>query len=328
MATFSIIVETENLGMAGLDDLEASLNSLLAQSLPINKIDEVIVIAGSHVSNELLKNLRLKYKWLTVKTVEGSLNYLESKMKGAELSKSDYLVFADSDMRYEKTWLSGMVSTFKKHPDGYVLSGDTRLQNNSIYKMSLNLTWMVQILSDKITTPEPTTFFPLNNFAIKRQDLIQNPIPTNLPLYRNVIPFWERMLTNGDLKVLRVPGTRGYHAPPGSFSDWWYRMLAYGSDFVAMSDFTVENNNKIIESNSLLKRLFRYCILLPWKIKQIIFNSLKIAGEDYKNLTKLPFAFILGILNIVVIQIGATIGLFNRTYVFRQITERETSHVV
>lgn len=328
MKTFTIVVETENLGMAGVADLEASLNSLKNQSYPLKKINEVLVIAGSHVSTSLIESLKNKYPWITIKTVDKPLTYVEAKMRGAALSKSDYVIFADSDMRYEKAWLKSMIEASESYDEGFIFSGDTRLKNDTIYEMSLNLTWMVQIQSDKIKRPEPTSFFPLNNFAIKKTDLLQNPIPTNLPLYRNVIPLWEKKLTNKGFKVIRVPKTRGFHAPPSNFIDWLLRMLAYGSDFVAMADFSINSNQDIVETNNIIKRLAKFAILIPWKAKQLVTFSYKIIEEDSKNIKLLPLAILFGLVNIFVTLIGAIIGVFNRMYIYNTVTKHELGRVV
>lgn len=328
MTEFTIIIETENLGMAGLEDLKKSLDSLKDQDFPIKKVDEVILIVGSHVSENIQSEIKSDYPWLKIHIEKNGLDYAKSKMLGANLAKNKILIFMDSDMDYESTWLTNMVNTFGYIDKGFVISGDTRLETNSAYNMALNSMWMVQVLSDKISVPTPTTFFPLNNFAISKDLMTKIPLPYHLNLYRNKIPIWEKMLLNNGNKVLRAPGTRGFHAPPGKLIDWFFRMLIYGSDFVALADYSVNSKNIIIEKKNMVGRFQKFLILLPWKIEQLLLNSYKLIKEDPKRLRFLAVSLIIGLVSIIVIQIGALIAIFNRDYMFNKINSYENSNTV
>jgi len=326
--TFSIIVETENLGMAGFEDLESSLDSIKSQTFPVAKILEVVLIVGGHLSVDVLDQLNIKYPWVRVHLEKSNLDYAKSKMKGAEVVKGSILIFADSDMRYEKSWLGNIVEAIQTHPSGTIVSGDTRLETNSAYALALNATWMIQVLSDKITRSVPTTFFPLNNFAIEKSLMLKLPLPYDLPLYRNKIPIWERQLLNHGCQIVRAPGTRGYHAPPGTLGDWWYRMLIYGADFVAQADFSVNEKNEIVESKNVLGRLYKLIFLCPWKIEQLLLNSFKLIREDSGRLPYLPGGVIIGLANCAVVGLGALVACFDRDFIFKKINAREADHIV
>jgi len=325
---FSIIVETENLGMVGIDDLEVCLDSLKNQTYSIKNITEVLLIVGGHISKPAIKRIKQKYPWVKIHLEKDKLDYAKSKMKGAEIARGKVLIFADSDMKYERTWLENMIKSFELHPKDHIMSGDTRLDTTSAYKMSLNSTWMIQILSDEIDKPVKTSFFPLNNFAIYRNDMLKEPLPHKLPLYRNKIPIWEKMLIKNGFKILRVPRTRGIHAPPGNLADWWYRMLIYGADFVSLSDFSINQNGEVIEKKNILRRFLRALFLFPWKIEQLIVNSYKLLKEDWQRARYFPGALFLGLFNSVVIEFGALIACLNRDLIFRKITAREEAHIV
>jgi len=325
MRTFSLIVETENLGMAELTDLEASLNSLKSQSYPIKKLKEVLVVVGNKLSPKIQRHIKAIYPWVRIHTVKGTLDYAKSKMMGAQAATGSVLIFCDCDMRYETGWLLNMVKAFNKYKSGYVISGDTRLITDSSYKMALNTTWMIQLLSDKIDAPVPTTLFPLNNFGIEKKVILKTPIPYKLPLYRNKIPIWEKMLKNEGVKIVRAPGTRGHHAPPGKFLDWFYRMLIYGADFVAMEDFRL-TKSKVVEKRNMPGRIKKFLLLTPWKLEQIILNSTKILLEDGSRVKYLPLATLISIANIFIAQLGATIAVFNRDFVFKKINAYEEGH--
>lgn len=328
MNTFSIVVETENLGMAGLSDLETSLDSIQKQKFPIQKVKEVVLLVGSHVSEDIRKHLKTKYPWLTLHAEKEGLEYTKAKMRGAEIATGKYVIFADSDMNYEPTWLGNIIETIERYPKGYIVSGDTRLETKSAYRMSLNSTWMIQILSDKIKEPVPTSYFPLNNFAIERKVILETPIPYTIHLYRNKIPIWEKMLTDKGCKILRAPGTRGFHAPPGTLIDWWYRLLIYGSDFVAMMDFSLNEKGEVSEKRNMPGRIFHLLFLFPWKIEQLILNSYKLLKEDPRRIRYLPGSLLLGLANSIVAELGALFACINRDFVFNKITTHEEVHIV
>jgi hypothetical protein len=136
------------------------------------------------------------------------------------------------------------------------------------------------------------------------------------------------MLKRKGYTILRAPGTRGHHAPPGTFLDWLYRMAIYGSDFVAMVDFSLDGNNKIVEKRNLKKRLFNFFFLFAWKIEQIFVNSYKLVREDKKNLKYFPLGIFICLANIFVMEVGALIAVLNRNYIFNKITVHEKGHIV
>jgi glycosyltransferase involved in cell wall biosynthesis len=326
--TYSIIVETENLGMAEFSDLEHSLNSIKRQHYSISQIKEVILIVGGHLSERITERIKKKYPWVRVHMEKTALDYARSKMRGAEVARGDVVIFADSDMQYEPSWLGSMITTVESHSARAIVSGDTRLDTTSAYSMALNATWMIQVLSDRINVPVPTHFFPLNNFAIHRRLILTLPIPYTLPLYRNKIPLWEAQLVQAGCQIVRAPGSRGHHAPPGTLGDWFWRMLIYGADFVAQADFSVTPKGSIREKQNMGGRLYQLCLLAPWKVEQLLLNTYKLLREDWRRLSFLPGALLIGLTNCCVIILGGLLALISRDFVFHRINAREAIHVV
>lgn len=324
--TVSLIIETENLGMAGFDDLCASLDSISPQIKKHKQVIETILVVGSHLSQKLQKQINSSYPWVKIVIEENGLEYTESKMFGAKKAKGEFLIFADSDMKYEESWLSSMIKAINKVDSQTIISGDTRLESDSSYKFSLNTMWMVQINTDKIKDLTPYRHFPLNNFAINRKILLETPIPHKLELYRNKIPVWQQILDNKNYKVLRAPKTRGFHAPPNKFMDWFYRMLIYGSNFVAFADFFVDKDNNIKTKDNKGGRVYRFALLIAWKLEQIIVNTYKLLREDIKRLKYVPLATLISFVNLAVIIIGGAIAIFDRKYVFNKVEKYEASN--
>ncbi len=324
---FSVILETENLGMAGIEDLKSSLNSLKNQSYPIKKAKEVIIIVGGHVSKEAQNYIKKNYPWARIHNEDGHLEYTKAKALGAKLAKGEVIIFVDSDVKYEKKWLENIVKIFSKNKGVDIVGGDTRIETVSGYTLSLNLMWMIYV-QNKINKLAPAKYFSLNNFAIKRDLMNKINIPFKISLYRGKIPLWRENLMRNGARIYRAPHTKGYHAAPGNLKDWFYRMLIYGADFVAQADFSLNPKGKIVEKRSIAKRIAKFIVLPIWKIEQIILNTYKLISENTKILSYLPTALVICLLNLILMCSGALIALFNRDFILNRINALEAEHVV
>ncbi|HKC04367.1 MAG TPA: glycosyltransferase [Patescibacteria group bacterium] len=323
--SFSIVLETENLGMAGVEDLEKSLNSLKSQKYPIKKAKEVLIIAGGHVSEDVQKRLKKKYPWVTIKKTKEHLDYVGAKAVGSKIAKGDILIFVDSDSVYEKGWLGNMLKVFSDFPDADVVSGNTEPRINSNYAMSLTLAWMF-IIRGPIRKTKEVYEVPMNNFAIKRNALLKVPLPKNLPFYRSG-SIWKNWLIENGLKIYTTPNVMGYHATPANLRDWWYRMLINGRDFVALGDYTFKGM-KLIEKKSVLKRFMNLVAWSGWKTLQVFVNVYKTVNKDKKTIQYLLLGVPFALLDVSIIILGSLITFINRDYLLKIVTAYEAEHVV
>jgi len=323
METFSIIVETENLGMAQLTDLEASLNSLKEQTFPIKKAKEIIVLAGGHVSKDVEKMLNKKYPWVKVQKIKEGLDYIGAKAVGCRFASGDILIFVDSDSVYEKTWLANLLKVFPKYPDADVVCGDTAPIINSNYAMALAMSWMF-IVRGPMNKPIKIYQVPMNNFAIKRGVLAKVPLPKNLPFYRSG-SIWKNWLLEKGYKIYAAPNTMAYHALPGSLKDWWLRMLINGRDYVALGDYSLKNM-KVVEKKSLLKRFINFVAWAGWKTLNIFINAERIVRKNKKTIRYLILGIPLALLNVAVIVLGSIITMINRDYLLKIVTAYEAGN--
>jgi glycosyltransferase involved in cell wall biosynthesis len=324
LPSFSIVLETENLGMAEVDDLMQSLDSLKRQTLPLEKANEVIVIIGSHVTKNTQAKLKKEYPWLKLHVSKTELEYTRAKMEGARVATGDIVVYADSDVTYETTWLKNLLTVFTEHSDATVACGETRIKITSNYTMSLALTWMLNRTAT-ISKTIKTHTFSLNNFAIKRNIVNKNTFPS-LTLYRGKITFWRDHLASLGYVFYKAPGAQGHHTPPGTFKDWWYRMLIYGADFVATADFTLNPDGSVSEKRSISKRLFHLILWIGMRIKQLALRSYYIATEEKTAHTYFYLGIPLALFTILLTTVGGVIALFDRDYIFNQIQALESSH--
>lgn len=325
--TFSLVVETENLGMAGIDDLRDTLDSLKCQSYPVASAQEVLLLAAGHVSDETLSSLYEQYPWVRVHKEIHPMEYLESKKRGAELATGDIVVFADSDVVYESTWLEQILYGFVAAPGAAIVAGDTRIRGSSVYAIAIQLIWM---MSTEVVAKYPHLIrhFDLNNFAIKRSIMLKASIFSGLPLYRAHTVEMKKQLYSKGYSAVRVPGARGYHLPPGTLSDWWYRLLVYGADAVAKADFYFEYGGTVRVRYSLIRRLFRIPLFFGWKCVVMFTRIYVLVREDWRRIGKLFFAMPIVFASLCVMLVGACISLVDRKYIFNRISAREHEHVV
>ncbi|MEQ9425583.1 MAG: glycosyltransferase family 2 protein [Cyclobacteriaceae bacterium] len=325
--TFSVIIETENLGMAEIDDLQSCLESIVEQTLQITNANEVILICGGFVDVEVQKSLINKFPWIRIHNVNKQINYISSKLLGADLATSEIIIFADSDVVYEKTWLESLITTFRIKPNAQLVCGYTRIrQNNSlldqIYSMALSLTWMVHI-EKMVTTASPSNHFSFNNFAIKNGLFSLVPLSQALPTYRANIVIWREMLLANSIQIYRTPGAMAYHSKPQKISDWFYRMLIFGSDPIIQSDFEIPGNGELMDKNSFAIRAWANLKFTKWHLVKLFKRSVLLIRENSGNIFLIFASLPLVLINISLFIIGGTITIFNRSYILKKITMHE-----
>lgn len=325
--SFSIVLETENLGMAGMQDLCDTLSSLQQQTCPITNAREILVLAAGHVTDETLNILRTDYPWLIVHRETNNLEYLESKQRGAQLVTGDIVVFADSDVVYETTWLESLLSGFALVPGATIVAGDTRIRGTSVYATAIQLMWMMHTQSI-IHYSKMITHFDLNNFAIRRPVMLSAPLFTDLPLYRAHTVEMKKILLDQGYSAVRVPGTRGYHLPPGSFVDYLCRLMVYGADAVAKAEYSFHRDGTAVRTPSWSRRLVRIPVFLGWKIVVMTERVITLLREDWRRVGTILLALPVAILSLCVAGFGCVIALFSPQYMFRLVTAREHDHVV
>lgn len=325
--TFSIVIETENLGMAGLDDLRATIACLKNQTYSIERANEIIAVIGATVSDETIALIRQEYPWLKIHTERRPLEYVESKVSGARQATGDIIVFVDSDAVYEPEWLEQMLYGFVAAPGAAVISSETRIRIHSVYTAAIQLIWMINAI--KIAPhPTPTTQFHLNNFAARKKAVLGSHFFRGLPIYRANNVEWKKQMQFHGYSVMRVPGNLSHHAPPANFWDFWWRFMVMGSDAVAKTDFRFHYDATVTESFSPLQRLIRIPVFFAFKLYVMVKRTHALVTENWKNIGYIIAGWPVAILFLLVSTIGMVITLFNRDYVFKKITARESHHVV
>lgn len=320
---FSIVLETENLGMAGLDDLKDCLESLSQQVYSVKNAQQVIIISGAQLDTKHHKELESQYPWVTIHSVGRSINYLEAKLLGAELVESDIVVYADADVIYEPTWLASLLEPFQDESIS-ITAGYTRIREGTsflgnIYAMALNLTWMLQV-EEEIQHPTPQKNFSFNNMAVRRSIMFEYPIQHDMLLYRGAITIWKKALWSQNISIYRVPHAAGQHAAPSTIMDWLYRMMIMGSDTVSQACLLKKSKTK--QAYVLVK-------WMGWKLGKICtISKVLIREEPRHNTIFILLSIPLVLVHLFLFLVGGICALVAPHSVFTWITKRESMHVV
>ncbi len=230
LPSFSIILETENLANADLEGLSRSLASLVNQDVSPSQANEVLLIDSGDAPSDLLKQLCDRYPWIKIHPAPPGTGYYKAKMLGAQIATGDIIVYCDSDCIYEPTWLRTILTTFTQGEHIQAVAGETTTRGVGPYGTAMALTYIFPQYTDE-TALTPSSQYFLNNVAFRRRFLLENPIPTELPLYRgNCVVHAHNLLKDGHT-IWRHPKARATHAPPNGLSHFFWRFLLIGHDY-------------------------------------------------------------------------------------------------
>jgi glycosyltransferase involved in cell wall biosynthesis len=296
LPSFSLIFETENLSSVELENIYKSLASLAEQSISVAKANEFLIIDGDYAPPEVIEELGLKYPWIIVKKFPG-IRYYEAKMKGAELATGEIVIYCDSDCIYDKNWLSNILSKFAEKPDINAIAGETATPIRNSYELAIALHYFFPRFSQK-TQPYLSNHYFLNNVAFRRDFLLQNPIPTQLPMYRSNCLLHAYYLTClKGYEIWKDPEVRAIHEPPSlNFIAWrsllrgrdrvWRDIiksrLIENPDITKGSDLSAETHLNLLQKTSaIISTLFKTKIAKSWQIRSVI-------QEDIRHLVLFP----------------------------------------
>ena len=230
LPSFSLILETENLANADLKGLSKSLATLANQDISPTCANEVLLIDSGDTPTHILEHLCEQYPWIKVHHTLLGTGYYKAKMLGAELVTGEIVVYFDSDCIYQPNWLRSILTAFTEGEDIQVVAGETMTLSKGAYGTAMALTYIFpQYSGDKSLTPTAQYF--LNNVAFRREFLLSNPIPTDLPLYRGNCVIHARNLQDRGYTIWKQSQARATHAPPNGLSHFFWRFLLIGHDY-------------------------------------------------------------------------------------------------
>lgn len=230
LPSFSLILETENLANADLRGLSKSLATLANQDISPTCANEVMLIDSGDTPAHILEHVCEQYPWIKVHHTKLATGYYKAKMLGAQLVTGEIVVYFDSDCVYEPNWLRSILTAFTEGEDVQIVAGETMTLSKGAYGTAMALTYIFPQHSGQKTLTRTSQYF-LNNVAFRREFLLNNPIPTDLPLYRGNCVIHARNLQDRGYIIWNQSQARATHAPPNGLAHFFWRFLLIGHDY-------------------------------------------------------------------------------------------------
>lgn len=296
--SFSIMFETENLSSVELDNIYQSLASIAEQDISPEQANEFLIIDSGDAPAELIEQVCSMYPWITVRKVPG-IGYYEAKMLGPTFTTGEVLVYCDSDCVYESNWLRNMLTPFSGNSDINIVAGETSTVVRNPYELAIAFHYFFPRFSSREQLYAGKNYF-LNNVAFRREFLLKNPLPTNLPLYRGNCWLHAYSLANlNGHTIWKQPKARTTHEPPTmSFSFWRY--LLRGRDQVlrdqiklrlAENPDTTDYSKLVADLNLTPNQKMRSLAATVLRFKPFKLTRIReVLQEDPRRLMFLPLA--------------------------------------
>ena len=134
--TFSVVVETENLAVEGPEALQRCLDSLMQGAVDLTRAREVVVTDSGDLDPDGEERIRSRFPFLRILPLPADTGYYEAKMRGADATSGEVVVFCDSDLTVEPGWVDAMLRPFRDRPDIGLVAGETSLTVTGPYTLA------------------------------------------------------------------------------------------------------------------------------------------------------------------------------------------------
>jgi glycosyltransferase involved in cell wall biosynthesis len=298
LPSFSIVFETENLSSVELENIYQSLDSLANQAIPPEQANEFLIIDSGDAPAEVLEHLCSLYPWITVQQAS-DVGYHEAKMMGATLVTGDIVIFCDSDCVYKPNWLRDVLTLFSQSLDINIVAGETSTPVRNSYELAVAMHYFFPRFSGQ-NDPYKTSHYFLNGVGFRRNFLLENPLPTNLPTYRGncQIHIYNLCHLKGH-SIWKHPKAQAIHEPPTiSFISWRYLLM--GRDRVLKKQIKLrlkENSANIdyshlsVELNLKFNQKIRALASTAWRARPFHLHQIRtVLREDQRRLVLFPLA--------------------------------------
>lgn len=247
----SVVLEWENMAHAAKDRPRQTLASLKAQAdalyerapkgpshstLPV-RLSEPLEVLLPYNCNEveeadLLCNLSdLLPDTESVRTrllpVSGG-TYCLQKNAGAAAATGDLVIFLDSDVTPEPTWLAAFMRAFLD-PRVHVAVGNTYVDigRGDAYSRAMALSWMFP-LREPLPVVKPSTWFYANNVAFRKAVFRAHQFPHTPGLKHHPAALLVQQLKQEGITLWYVGEARGHHPAPNGLAHFFSRGVAAG----------------------------------------------------------------------------------------------------
>lgn len=283
--TFSVVLESANLSVAELENLQNTLSSLAADQW-ILLAKEVLLMDSGDVPPEMMQQVLAQYPWLRAIAMPAGVGYEDLKMAGASLATGEIIVIADGDCFYEKGWLQNLLAPFSD-PAVDVVGGHTEINSATAYGLGVKIAFSFAAADPENSGSYRTDRYHLNNVAFRKSVLQRVPIPSRLSCYRMTGIHAARLKAAG-CSIIRQPSARAVHAPPNGFVHFVWRFLLFGHDAVIVPRLIAQDHQSAHspDSSRTLRRM------APRWIKQCFTKFSQELRQKPRRLLDMPVSFI------------------------------------
>ena len=296
--SFSVVLEAATITPDTQESLLTCLESLADQNLRPEMAEEVLIMDVGNIDQDLAAEITNRFPWAMITRLPKGTRYFGAKMAGAKLVTGDVVVFCDSDNTYLPGWLEAMVRPFTEKKDLTAVTGQTSVKLDGVKATAFALTFFFPPFEDPEKGLIPAEYYFANNSAFHRSFLLENPIPTGLPLLRgNDYIHSVRMRSEG-YGLWRQHRARALHDPPETFAEFVRRYLARGSDRLQISRLTRE----LRPSRSKNRGAWA---IAKENVNDLLYRIFRIPREDPGSLAYYPLALPISIFLLALVALGA-----------------------
>jgi glycosyltransferase involved in cell wall biosynthesis len=160
------------------------------------------------------------------------LEYYEQKNFGADQSKSDLILFLDSDVVPEEGWLASLLETFQD-PGVQVACGNTYIPPEGFYNKAFALFWFFPLRTKESGLRQTTDrYSKANNIAFRREVFETFRYPS-LPTFRGQCAALRKTMGAYGIDTFLQQVARVSHPSPNGLRHFVKRAVCQGHDSVA-----------------------------------------------------------------------------------------------
>lgn len=234
----SFVLEWENAILSELDRTRELLVQIFLQTAKRPEQFELLVlynenqVSGSFISTfieEVITTESLEsYFPYTIHDVQNA-HYFQLKNKGAQLAQGEKVIFLDSDIIPQESWLELILEAHQQHPDS-IVSGCSYIDHSDLLGKAFALSWFFPLPPVASKLVEVDLIFS-NNYIISKQLMLENPYPEmSMGVTRGADNLlWKRLRSKG-IRLWCHSGARATHPSPNGWNHFFKRALAEGRD--------------------------------------------------------------------------------------------------
>ena len=167
---------------------------------------------------------------LRIEGAEGK-HYYSLKNEGATRARGQIVIFVDSDVVPEDSWLKEISRPFFEHPEVNVVAGHTYLAHQSLPQKAFALGWFFPLRNVDNTLHANSPRFFANNVAFRRETILQHPFPGMVDgTTRGACTQLARSLRASGISIWTNTAARANHPPPSGLQHYLIRAFAHGRD--------------------------------------------------------------------------------------------------